>query len=31
MDKTPDETGLVNRCDESQTWDARVAAGTLPK
>ncbi len=31
MDTTPESTGLVNRCDEAQTWEARLAAGTLPK
>ena len=31
MDPTPESTGLVNRCDEAQTWEARLAAGTLPK
>ena len=23
--------GLINRCDEAQTYDARLAAGTLPR
>ena len=31
MDATPEEVGLINRCDEANTWEARVAAGTLPK
>ena len=31
MDPTPEATGLVNRCDEAQTYEARFAAGTLPK
>lgn len=31
MDPTPEATNLVNRCDEAQTYDARLAAGTLPK
>src|SRR3954462_3006704 len=30
MDDTPEGTGLVNRCDESQTYAARLAAGTFP-
>lgn len=30
MDDTADETELINRCDESQTYEARRAAGTLP-
>jgi hypothetical protein len=30
MDPTPEATTLVNRCDEDQTYDARLAAGTLP-
>jgi hypothetical protein len=30
MDKTPDATTLVNRCDENQTYEARFANGTLP-
>ena len=24
------ETTIINRCDETQTYEARVAAGTLP-
>jgi hypothetical protein len=31
MDATPEDTELVNRCDETQTYEARLAAGTLPK
>ena len=31
MDDTPETTTLVNRCDEMQTYAARLAAGTLPK
>jgi len=31
MDDTPEDTNLINRCDEAQTWEARRAAGTLPK
>lgn len=30
MDPTPEATNLVNRCDESQTYEARLAASTLP-
>jgi hypothetical protein len=30
MDATPEATGLVNRCDENSTYEARLAAGTLP-
>lgn len=30
MDETPEATTLINRCDESQTYEARLAAGTLP-
>jgi hypothetical protein len=30
MDESPEETELINRCDESQTYEARFAAGTLP-
>ena len=30
MDPTPKTTTLVNRCDETQTYEARLAAGTLP-
>ena len=28
---TPEATDLINRCDEAQTYEARFAAGTLPK
>ena len=31
MDATPEATTLVNRCDEDQTYEARLAAGTLPE
>jgi hypothetical protein len=31
MDPTPEATTLVNRCDEDQTYEARLAAGTLPQ
>ena len=31
MDSTPEDTNLVNRCDEAQTYEARLAASTLPK
>ena len=30
MDATAEGTQLVNRCDEAQTFKARLAAGTLP-
>ena len=30
MDRTPEATTLINRCDEGQTYEARLAAGTLP-
>lgn len=30
MDSTAESTGLINRCDEGQTYEAREAAGTLP-
>jgi len=30
MDETPETTTLINRCAEDQTYDARLAAGTLP-
>jgi hypothetical protein len=30
MDDSLDATDLVNRCDEDQTYEARLAAGTLP-
>jgi hypothetical protein len=31
MAETPEGATLINRCDEDQTYDARRAAGTLPK
>jgi hypothetical protein len=31
MDDTPETTGPVNRCHESQSYEARLAAGTLPR
>jgi hypothetical protein len=31
MDDHPEAATLINRCDESQTYEARLAAGTLPK
>ena len=31
MDNTPEETNFINRCDEAQTYEARLAASTLPK
>src|SRR5678816_521491 len=31
MAPTPEASGLINRCDESQTYEARLAAGSLPK
>jgi hypothetical protein len=30
MDDRPETTELINRCDEAQTYEARLAAGTLP-
>jgi hypothetical protein len=30
MDPTAAATTLINRCDEAQTYEARLAAGTLP-
>lgn len=30
MDPTPEATDLINRCDEGQTYEARLASGTLP-
>lgn len=30
MDDTAEATNLINRCDEGQTYEARLAAGTLP-
>ena len=31
MASTPEAATLINRCDESDTYQARLAAGTLPK
>ena len=31
MERTAEDTDLINRCDEGQTYEARLAAGTLPK
>jgi len=31
MDSSPETTALVNRCDEDQTYEVRLVAGTLPK
>ena len=31
MAQTPEGATLINRCDQSQTFEARLAAGTLPK
>jgi hypothetical protein len=31
MADTPEAATLINRCDEDQTYEARLAAGTLPK
>ena len=31
MVDTPEDADLINRCDESQTFEARAAAGTLPE
>src|SRR5687767_2595794 len=31
MADTPEAAGLINRCDEAQTYEARLTAGTLPK
>ncbi len=31
MDPTAESTQLVNRCDEEGTYEARLAAGTLPR
>jgi hypothetical protein len=31
MASRPDEATLINRCDETQTYEARLAAGTLPR
>ena len=30
MDDSAESTTLVNRCNEDQTYEARLAAGTLP-
>ncbi len=30
MDDTAEETGLINRCNKAQTYETRLAAGTLP-
>ena len=30
MAATPEEATLINRCDEHQTYESRLAAGTLP-
>jgi hypothetical protein len=30
MDSMPEETDLIYRCDEGDTYEARLAAGTLP-
>ena len=30
MDDTPETTTLINRCEEEQTYEARLASGTLP-
>jgi hypothetical protein len=30
MADTPEAAGLINRCQEHQTYEARLAAGTLP-
>ena len=30
MSRTPEEATLINRCEEEQTYEARLAAGTLP-
>ena len=30
MDETPETTTLINRCNEDQTYEARLANGTLP-
>jgi hypothetical protein len=31
MDPTPETTNLINRCDEDQAYDARLAEGMLPR
>jgi hypothetical protein len=30
MDETPEATTLINRCQEDQTYEARLSNGTLP-
>jgi hypothetical protein len=30
MDDTPESTTLVNRCNDEQTYEARLGSGTLP-
>jgi hypothetical protein len=30
IQERPESTTLINRCDEDQTYEARLAAGTLP-
>jgi hypothetical protein len=30
MAASPEEATLINRCGEAQTYEARLAAGTLP-
>ena len=31
MAETPERATLINRCEEGQTYEARLAAGTLPE
>lgn len=31
MDDSAEATGLINRCNEDQTYEARLRAGTLPR
>ena len=31
IDSLPEGIQLVNRCDEAQTYELRLAAGTLPR
>jgi hypothetical protein len=31
MDDSPETTTLINRCGEDQTYEARLAAGMLPR
>jgi hypothetical protein len=31
MASTPEEATLINRCDEAQAYEARLASGTLPR